>query len=78
MQEKGFQKISMLDALQLLQSTWSEIKEATVQNCFRKAGISEGAVEEAHSDKDGQCIDSTTEDDLELDETIEDLRTRFP
>ena len=29
--------------MQLLQSAWSEILETIVQNCFRKAGISEKA-----------------------------------
>ena len=75
---KGIPKISMLDAMQLLQSAWSEIKEATVQNCFRKAGISERAAEEAHVDRDDQFKDFTAEDDIELDEAIEDLRTRLP
>ena len=55
---KGIPKISMLDAMQLLQSAWSEIKEATVQHCFRKAGISERPEEEAHGDRDDQFKDS--------------------
>ena len=75
---KGIPKISMLDAMQLLQSAWSEIKETTVQNYFRKAGISERAAEEAHGDRDDQFIDFTPEDDIELDEAIEGLRTKLP
>ena len=75
---KGIPKISMLDAMQLLQSAWSEIKETTVQNCFRKAGISERAAEGAHGDRDDQFIDFTAEDNVELDEAIEGLRTRLP
>ena len=39
--KKAFPKTSILDAMQLLQSSWSEISETTVKNCFRKAGISE-------------------------------------
>ena len=75
---KGIPKISMLDAMQLLQSAWSEIKETAVQNCFRKAGISERAAEEAHGDRDDQFKDVTAEDDIELDEAIEGLRTKLP
>ena len=75
---KGIPQISMLDATQLLQSAWSEIKETTEQNCFRKAGISERAAEEAHGDRDNQFIDFAAEDDIELDEAIEGLRTKLP
>ena len=49
-----------------------------MQNCFRTAGISERAAEEAHGHRDDQFIDFTAEDDIELDEAIEDLCTRIP
>ena len=32
---KTFRKTFILDAMQLLTSTWSEVSEATIKNCFR-------------------------------------------
>ena len=70
----------MLDAMQLLQSAWSEILETIVQNCFRKAGISEKAedVLDASMHRDDSFKAFTAEDDMELDETIEEVRIRLP
>ena len=45
--EKTFPKTSILDAIQLLTSAWSEVSEATINNFFRKVGISEKLAEEA-------------------------------
>ena len=39
--KKKLPQTSILDAMQLLQSAWSEVLELTVKNCFRKSGISE-------------------------------------
>ena len=50
--KKAFPKTSILDAMQLLQSSWSEVSETTVKNCFRKAGISEEVAEEAINEQD--------------------------
>ena len=48
--EKTFPKTSILDAIQLLTSAWSEVSEATINNFFRKVGISEKLAEEAIND----------------------------
>ena len=61
--------------MQLLQSSWSEISETTVKNCFKKAGISEAAAEEALNDQDDPFKDLSAD---ELEDTIEDLRERLP
>ena len=74
---KRIPNVSMLDAMQLLKSAWSEITKTTVQNCFRKAGISEKAAE-VLDENDDSFKDFTAEDDMELDETTEELRTRLP
>ena len=50
--------------MQLLQSAWSEFKEAIIQKYFRKAGVSEIAAKEAHGDL---FIAFTAEEDMELD-----------
>ena len=50
--KKAFPKTSILDAMQLLQSSWSEVPETTVKNCFRKAGILEEVAEEAINEQD--------------------------
>ena len=39
--KKKLPQTSILDAMQLLQSAWSEVLELTVKNSFRKSGISE-------------------------------------
>ena len=38
--KKTFPKTSILDAMQLLTSAWSEVSETIIKNCFRKVGIS--------------------------------------
>ena len=55
-----------------------KIEETTVQNCFRKAGISGKAAEEILDENHDSFKDFTAEDDMELDETIEDVRTGLP
>ena len=49
-----------------------------MQNYFKKAGRSEQAVEVALDDPDDPFKDITAEDDMELDEIIEGLRTKLP
>ena len=68
MQEKGFQ------AYQRNQL----ITEITVRNCFRKAGVSEKATEEVLDENGDSFKDFTAEGDMELDETIDEFRTRLP
>ena len=50
--KKTFLETSILDAMQLLQSAWCEVPEATIKNCFRKVAISEKLAEEAINDQD--------------------------
>ena len=50
--KKTFPKISILDAMQLLTSAWSEVSETTIESCFRKVGISGQSAEEAINDQD--------------------------
>ena len=73
--EKTFPETSILVAMQLLQSAWSEVSETTIQNCFRKVGISEKSAEEAINDQDDPFKDLAAE---ELEETISELRERLP
>ena len=70
-----FPKTSILDAMQLLTSVWSELSEATIKNCFRKAEISEKWAEEAINDQDDPLKDLAAE---ELEETINEFRERLP
>ena len=61
--------------MQLLQSSWSEVLETTVKNCFRKAGISEEVAEEAINKQDDPFKDLSTD---ELEDSINEFRERFP
>ena len=60
----------MLTALQLLVSTWNEVSQTTIVNCFKKAKISE---------KD-QTIAINDEDDpfKETNENLKELREKEP
>ena len=68
--------MSMLDAMQLLQSARQESTETTAQNCFRKAGKSE-ETPEIQGENDDSFKDFIAENDMELDEKNKDLRIRF-
>ena len=63
---KALTKVSLLTALQLLASTWNEVSQATLVNCFKKGKI---------SDKD-QTIAINDEDDpfKEINEDLQELR----
>ena len=50
--------------MQWLQSSWSEVTETKVQNCFKKAGISEQAAEVALNESDDPLKDLTAEEDM--------------
>ena len=61
--------------MQLLQSSWSEVSETTVKNCFRKAAISEEVAEGAINEQDDPFKDLLTD---ELEDSINEFRERFP
>ena len=65
---------SILDAMQLLQSAWSEVSELIIKNCFRKSEISEKSGELAINKEDDPVKDITAD----LEEIITELRERLP
>ena len=67
--KKKLPQTSILDAMQLLQSAWSEVSE-----CFRKSGISEKSTEQAINEEDDPFKDITAD----LEKTITELRERLP
>ena len=71
--KKKLQQTSILDAMQLLQSAWSEVSELTIKNCFRKSGISEKSVEQTINEEDDPFKDITAD----LKETITELREQL-
>ena len=72
--KKKLPQTSVLDAMQLLQSAWSEVLELTIKNYFRKSGISEKSAEQAINEEDDPFKDITAD----LEETITELRKRLP
>ena len=72
--KKTFPKASILDAMQLLTSAWSEVSEATIKKRFRKVGILEKLAEEAINYQDDPFKEVAAE---ELEETINEFRVRF-
>ena len=72
--KKKLPQTSILDAMQLLQSAWSEISELTIKNCFRKSGISEKSAEQAINKEDDPFKDITAD----LEENITELGERLP
>ena len=72
--KKTFPKASILDAMQLLTSAWSEVSEATIKKRFRKVGILE-KLAEAINYQDDPFKGLAAE---ELEETINEFRVRFP
>ena len=73
--KKTFPKASILDAMQLLTSAWSEVSKATIKKRFRKVGILEKLAEEAINYQDDPFKEVAAE---ELEETINEFRVRFP
>ena len=65
--KKTFPKTSVLDAMQLLTSAWSEVSGTIIKNCFRKVGISQKLAEEAINDQNDLLKDLAAE---EIKETI--------
>lgn len=61
-------KISILSAMNMLTAAWDKVSETTVQNCFKRAGISEQSQEHAMNDTDDPF--------KELTEELENLRER--
>ena len=72
--KKKLPQTSILAAMQLLQSAWSEVSELTIKNCFRKSGISEKLVEQTINEEDDPFKDITAD----LEETITELREQLP
>ena len=70
--KKTLPKTTILDAMQLLTSAWSEVSEATIKNCFRKA---DKLAEEAINNQDDPFKNLSAE---ELEETINGFRERVP
>ena len=64
--KKKLPQTSILNAMKLLQSAWSEVSELTINNCFRKCGISEKSAEQAINEEDNPFKDITAD----LEETI--------
>ena len=62
--KKKLPQTSILDAMQLLQSAWSEVLELTVKNCFRKSGISEKLAEQVINEEDDPFKDITADPSL--------------
>ena len=60
--KKTFSKTSILDTLQLLTSTSSEVSETAIKNYFRKIGIFEKLVEETINDQDDPFKDLEVEE----------------
>ena len=48
----GTKGVSILDAMMMLKSAWQQVKDSTVQGCFRKAGISRGSQEDVLTEAD--------------------------
>ena len=67
--KKKLPQTSILDAMLLLQSAWSEVSELTIKNCFRKRGISEKSTKQAINKEDDPFKDLTAD----LEETITEL-----
>ena len=50
--KKPLPNIMILDAMPLLVAAWDRVSKETVQNCFRKAGLSQETQESAIDDDD--------------------------
>ena len=50
--KKPLPNITILDAMHLLVAAWDRVSKETVQNCFRKAGLSQETQESAIDDDD--------------------------
>ena len=61
-------KISILSAMNMLTAAWDKVSEITVQNCFKRVGISKESQECAMNDSDDPF--------KELDEELDNLRER--
>ena len=48
--KKPLPDLSILDAMNILVAAWARVSEQTVQNCFKKAGISQEAQKSAQND----------------------------
>ena len=68
--KKKLPQTSILDAMWLLQSSWSEVSELFIKNCFPKRRISEKSTEQAINEEDDPFKDITAD----LEETITELR----
>ena len=79
--KKPLPDLSILDAMNILVAAWARVSEQTVQNCFKKGGISQEAQKSAQNDDDDpfkvlvEEMDSLKEEDpdLVLDATAADV-----
>ena len=72
--KKKLPQTSILDAMQLLESPWSEVSELSIKNCFRKSRISEKSAKQEINEEDDSFKDITAD----LEETITELGERLP
>ena len=49
---KELRKITILDAMAMLEQSWSALPDTTVINCFKKAGISKESQQDSIQDTD--------------------------
>ena len=72
--KKKLLQTSILDAMQLLESPWSEVSELTIKNCFRKSRISEKSAKQEINEENDPFKDITAD----LEDTITELGERLP
>ena len=70
---KPLPDVSLLDAMKMLVLAWDEVTDTIVQNCFRKAGFSKVAEEDAILDDPFAALKSTLKELVDLDETYKDI-----
>ena len=67
---KSLSKVSLLTALQVLVSTWNEVSQSTIVNCFKKSKISE---------KDQRIVINDEDDPFkEINKNRKELREKEP
>ena len=71
-------RISILLAMKLLVSSWDDASKETIDNCFKKAGISESNQKEAIADDDDDDNDDDDDPFKDLEEEFDRLREQEP
>ena len=67
---KELPKITMLDAMAMLEQSWSTLPDTSVINCFKKAGISKKSQQDSIQDNDDPFT--------QLSEMLDKLRALDP